>query len=139
MASTVIPGKDFSALTGLSGTLSQTTTAPTYSNSVTTGNVNQTAAYVSFVLGSLTNLNLVFEVSPDGISWFNKPLFNFAGGAITAAYYQIPVTASSMTFTQSQNVVLDIPSCYPYVRFGAFTSGTAAGSSLSISLGAGAV
>lgn len=139
MADTVSPAKNIELLTGLNGTLSQTPSAPTFSSAVRTGQVNQTAAYVSFVLGSLTNLNLVFQASYDQVSWFTKPLLDFSSGAITSGYFQIPTTAASMVMTQSQNIVIDIPSCYQYVRFGAFTSGTATGSSLTITVGSGAV
>ena len=111
MADTVSPAKNFETLTGLSGTISQTASAPTFSSSIKTGQVNQTAAYVSFTLGSLTNLNLVFQASYDNISFFTKPLLDFGTGAVSSGYFQIPVTAASMVMTQSQNIVIDIPSC----------------------------
>jgi hypothetical protein len=139
MADTVSPAKNFETLTGLSGSLSQTAATPTFSSAVKTGQVNQTAAYVSFVLGSLTNANLVFQASYDNVSWFTKPLLDFATGSVSSGYYQVPVTSASMLMTQSQNIVIDIPSCYQYVRFGVFTSGTTTASSLAIAVGSGAI
>ncbi len=138
MANTVSPAKNLSVVLA-AGVVSTNAAAPTFSTAVATGQANQTAAYVDFTLGSLTQCSLIFQASPDNVNWYTKPILDFASGAAASGYYQIPTTASSIKMTQTQSIVIDIPSCYQYVRFGAYCATTTTGSSLAISIGSGAV
>lgn len=138
MAFTVVPAKNIETLTGL-GSISTNVAAPTFSGAVKTGQVNQTAAYVTFTLGSLTSLNLIFQASYDNVSWFTRPLLDFSSGSITSGYFVTPTTPAAFQMIASQALVFDVPSCYQFVRFGAYCAGSTTGSSLAITLGGGAV
>lgn len=136
----VTPAKNYNTCLSIaSGAISTSTTVPTAGTAVQTGQVNQAVGFVTVVLGSLTSVNLIFQASYDGVTYYNKPLLDFSSASVTSGYYQIPIASSAMKFTQSDSVFIDIPSQYQYVRFAAYGVGTVTGSTVTVAIGSGTV
>jgi hypothetical protein len=138
MANTVMPAKNF-AVVLTATTPSTSASSPTLTDAFALGQSNQSEAYIQFTIGSLTNCSFEFQVSQDKTNWYSKPVLNVGGGSVSGAYYQIPTTKASLVMTQSQNVVIDIPAAYQWGRFAIFGSGTTTSSSVTVSVGSGAV
>ena|ERR1700733_7792941 len=138
MANTVMPAKNISVVL-TAGVPATSASVPSYTSVFSLGQVNQAEAYIQFTVGSLTNCSFEFQFSPDNLNWYTKPVLDIGGGSVASNYFQIPATKASIVMTQSQNIVVDLPSAYQYGRIAVFGSGTTTNSSVAISIGSGAV
>lgn len=116
------------------------TSGPVFSDAVKCGQVNQNAIYVSFTKGNLDGGGIAIQVSYDGENWFFKPVLDIAAGSGGGDFYLIPVSPSALLMESSQDIVVDVPSCYQYLRVAIFGQGADnTGSSMTISIGSGSI
>jgi hypothetical protein len=131
MADNVAPTKNFLQVLSVSGAGFGTTGAPNVTTPVKLGAINQGELYVQYNQDTLTKLNILVEVSNDGVTWFQKTVVSSLGA----------VTAQTWTLAATGNLVIDLPLlAHGQLRLRVFGSGTAASDdSVTISLGGGSI
>lgn len=113
--------------------------SPTTSLPVAMGQVNQAALYVDFTLGSLTSLEFSIQGSYDGVKWYSKTVLDIANGSSGGGFYIIPTDTAVFSLTNNNHLVIDIPSCYQYMRVVYEGQGESSNSNIFMALGAGSI
>ena len=142
MANTVAPTKNFQTtpVLNVAGAAFGTSGSPNVTDAVDLGATNQAEFYIKYVQDTLTALNIIVEVSPDKVNWFQKSLLNIGGGAASGLNWAMPLYAALFQMTASGSLVLDLPVAHGWARLRVWGTGSAASDdSVSILYGGGAI
>ncbi len=137
-----MPTKNFQAtpVLNVSNATFGTSGTPNVTDPIVLGATNQAEFYISYTQGTLTALNIIVEVSPDKVTWFQKSLLNIGGGSASGLNWSIPIYAAQYVMSASGSLVIDLPVSHGYARLRVWGSGTAgSGDICAIYYGGGAI
>lgn len=109
------------------------TNALVYTTAMDVKNLNQVTALIDFVLGSLTNMLLRVQLSPDNVNWYDYETDDTQDQTIVGVDDQIPARALVRLFDGDSHMAFQVPVKAAYLRFGVIGTGTVTGSSCAIS------
>lgn len=109
------------------------TNALVYTTPLELVNQNQVTALVDFTLGSLTNMLLRVQMSPDKTNWYDYEIDDSQNEAVSGADADIPARALVRLFDADCHLAIQIPVKTVWMRFGVIGTGTVTNSSCAIS------